>query len=87
VNVVVCDAGGGMQLMRWAADPAAKYALKLHICNGKFSHMSLLKPFVLKNANFWAHQTWIMHNMQKNMHILKIVSLPAPDQKKLWLQA
>ena len=31
--------------------------------------MCLLKPFVLKNANFKAHSKWIMHNMHKKLHI------------------
>ena len=43
----------------------------MNICNGKFSHMCLLKPFVLKNPFLRAHFKWIMHNMHKIMHILK----------------
>ena len=43
---------------------------ELHICNGKFSYMCVLKPFVLKKSFLKAHSKWIMHSMQKIMHIL-----------------
>ena len=62
-------AGGGFSFFIEGDVRMKKYALKLHICNGKFSHMCLLKPFVLKNEVLRDHFTRIMHNMHKNMHI------------------